>query len=82
MAVASIINVVDDWNKQMVLPAGMHEIEVQMRAAMENSAKLQTDLFSSTTTLSGLLLNLLIIALVAAAAEIYFPRTIQGFYSA
>lgn len=79
MAVASIINVVDDWNKQMVLPASMHEIEVQMRA-MENSAKLQTDLFLSTTTLSGLLLNLLIIALVAAAAEeIFFRGLIQGF---
>ncbi|MDD4157805.1 MAG: CPBP family intramembrane metalloprotease [Proteiniphilum sp.] len=60
-------------NKQMVLPESFHEIEAAMRS-MEDAAMETTELLLSVDTAGGLLLNLLVVALLAAVTEELFFR--------
>jgi uncharacterized protein len=57
-----------DWNSAMVLPAGLKSIEDWMRAAEQNAHEL-TLAFVSAKDLSGLGVNMLVMALIPAIAE-------------
>lgn len=61
------------WNKGMVLPSPMHEIENVLRS-MEDSALETTQLLLSGKTIGSLLLNLFIVAALAAVSEEMFFR--------
>ena len=61
------------WNSQMVLPEVFSELEKTMRS-MEDAAMETTELILSLHSVGGLLLNLLVVALLAAFSEELFFR--------
>lgn len=67
------------WNKGMQLPASMHEVEQVLRT-MEDAALETTGLLLSGNTVGSLLLNLLIVAgLAALSEEMFFRGALQQF---
>ncbi len=75
-----LINIVNAWNTSITLPAGLHAIEASMRA-MEDQAKMQSDVLLSATHVSGLITNLCIIALLAAIGEeLFFRGVLQKIF--
>ncbi len=62
------INLLGHLNQQMILPAFLEPLEAWMKAAEEN-AKVLTEQFLNVTTISGLIINILLMALLPAVAE-------------
>lgn len=62
------INLLGDWNQQMTLPAFLEPLEQWMKT-QEESAKILTEQFMNVTTIGGLIINLLLMALLPAIAE-------------
>lgn len=75
-----VINIVNEWNQSIVFPPSLKTIEDAMRSS-EEIAKAQTDAFLSTTTITGLLLNILIVGMIAALGEeILFRGILQNLF--
>lgn len=62
------INLLSYWNQQMSLPAFLEPLEQWMKTS-EESAKVLTEQFMHTTTLGGLIINLLLMAVLPALGE-------------
>lgn len=62
------VNTLVTWNGQMVLPDYLWRIEEWMKNSEEQTMRL-TEAFLNTTTISGLIVNLIMIALLAAVGE-------------
>ena len=62
------INLMSHWNQQMVLPTWLSGVEEWMKAK-EAEAEWLTKQFMSVTTISGLLVNLLLMAVLPAVSE-------------
>ena len=62
------INLFGYWNQQMTLPAFLEPLEQWMKT-QEESAKILTEQFMNVTTIGGLIINLLLMALLPAVAE-------------
>ena len=62
------INLFSHINQQMTFPAFLEPLEAWMKTSEENAKQL-TEQFLSVTTYSGLVINLLLMALLPAAAE-------------
>ena len=62
------INLLGYWNQQMTLPAFLEPLEQWMKT-QEESAKILTEQFMNVTTIGGLIINLLLMALLPAIAE-------------
>lgn len=72
------MNMLITWNEQLHLPQALASVEAWMRQ-QEASANLLTQLMMSDVTLSGLLLNLLVMAVFTGfAEECLFRGTLQG----
>ena len=59
------ISFLSQWNSQMVLPEAFSELEKTMRS-MEDAAMETTKVILSLDSVGGMLLNLLVVALLAA----------------
>jgi len=67
------------WNRGLVLPQSMSGVEEVMRS-MEDAALETTHLLLSVDTIGGLLLNLVIVAgLAAVSEELFFRGALQQF---
>jgi membrane protease YdiL (CAAX protease family) len=73
IAALPLINWLAELNNQMRLPASMSGLEEWMKASEEKLKKL-TDMFMSDTSVGGLILNLFVIAFMAALSEELFFR--------
>ena len=62
------INLLSYWNQQMSLPAFLEPLEQWMKTS-EESAKVLTEQFMHTTTIGGLIINILLMALLPALGE-------------
>lgn len=72
------INMLSLWNQQIALPAFLEPLEAWMKAK-EEEAGLLTDQFLNVTTLGGLLVNMLLLALLPAVSEeLTFRGVLQG----
>ena len=67
------ISFLSQWNSQMVLPEAFSELEKTMRS-MEDAAMETTNVILSLDSVGGMLLNLLVVALLAALSEELFFR--------
>ena len=75
------INLTSHWNQQMVLPSWLSGVEEWMKAK-EAEAEWLTKQFMSVTTVSGLLVNLLLMAVLPAVSEeITFRGVLQRLLS-
>ena len=75
------INLMSHWNQQMVLPTWLSGVEEWMKAK-EAEAEWLTKQFMSVTTISGLLVNLLLMAVLPALSEeITFRGVLQRLLS-
>ena len=75
------INLLSWLNQQIVLPAGLHDLEVWMQN-MEETAKQMTERFLKTDNIGGLLVNIGLMALLPAIGEeMTFRGVIQGLFS-
>ena len=63
-----VINLMSHWNQQMVLPTWLSGVEEWMKNK-EAEAEWLTKQFMSVTTVSGLLVNLLLMAVLPAVSE-------------
>ena len=76
------INLLGYWNQQLTLPAFLEPLEQWMKT-QEESAKILTEQFMSTTTLIGLICNLLLMAVLPAMAEeLTFRGVLQRLFQA
>ncbi|MFL5765913.1 MAG: CPBP family intramembrane glutamic endopeptidase [Bacteroidia bacterium] len=75
LAAFPLINWLAGMNEQMHLPASMHGIEEWMKRSEEQAGKL-TDVFTRGTSVGGLILNLFVVAFMAAFSEELFFRGI------
>ena len=76
------INLMSHWNQQMVLPTWLSGVEEWMKAK-EAEAEWLTKQFMSNTTVSGLLVNLLLMAVLPALSEeITFRGVLQQLLTA
>ena len=76
------INLMSHWNQQMVLPSWLSGVEEWMKAK-EAEAEWLTKQFMSVTTVSGLLVNLLLMAVLPALSEeITFRGVLQQLLTA
>ena len=76
------INLMSHWNQQMVLPTWLSGVEEWMKAK-EAEAEWLTKQFMSVTTVSGLLVNLLLMAVLPALSEeITFRGVLQQLLTA
>ena len=76
------INLTSHWNQQMVLPTWLSGVEEWMKNK-EAEAEWLTKQFMSVTTISGLLVNLLLIAVLPALSEeITFRGVLQQLLTA
>lgn len=75
-----VINQLTAWNMNMKLPEFLSGIEEAMKR-MEDSAALLTEAFLSTKSISGLMLNLFMIAVIPAIGEeLFFRGLLQKFF--
>ena len=75
-----VINQLTAWNMSMKLPGFLSGIEEAMKR-MEDSAALLTEAFLSTKSISGLILNLFMIAVIPAIGEeLFFRGLLQKFF--
>ena len=76
------INLMSHWNQQMVLPTWLSGVEEWMKSK-EAEAEWLTKQFMSVTTISGLLVNLLLMAVLPAVSEeITFRGVLQRLLTA
>lgn len=76
-----LINVIGELNSQMVLPEFLSGVEKWMRDS-ENAAGEITKLFINTTSISGLLVNILMIGIIPAIGEeLLFRGIIQRIFT-
>ncbi len=76
------INLLGYWNQQMTLPSLLEPLEQWMKT-QEESAKILTEQFMNVTTIGGLLINLLLMALLPALAEeLTFRGVLQRLFQA
>lgn len=75
VAAMPFINILASWNASLNLPDSMQSIEQWMRE-MENQAMGLTENLLSGTTLTALLVNLLVVALIPAVGEEFLFRGI------
>ena len=81
LLVIPFINFLGDINSQMKLPAALSGIEEWMRS-MEDSAKVIVDKFMKVESLSGLLFNIFMIAMLPALGEeLMFRGVIQRIFT-
>jgi len=73
IVIQPLINCISYYNQQVILPESMSSIEVWMRGKEESSSRMVKLLFADRS-ITGLLLNLLVIAVVAGIAEEFFFR--------
>ena len=77
-----VINLMSHWNQQMVLPTWLSGVEEWMKNK-EAEAEWLTKQFMSVTTISGLLVNLLLMAVLPALSEeITFRGVLQQLLTA
>lgn len=80
LSAPGVINIVTEWNQGITFPASLKTLEDAMRNS-EEMAKVQTEAFLSTTAITGLLLNIIIVGLVAAIGEeILFRGILQNLF--
>ena len=76
------INLLGYRNQQMTLPAFLEPLEQWMKT-QEESAKILTEQFMNVTTIGGLIINLLLMALLPAIAEeLTFRGVLQRLFEA
>lgn len=76
------INLLGYWNQQLTLPAFLEPLEQWMKT-QEESAKILTEQFMNVTTIGGLIINLLLMALLPAIAEeLTFRGVLQRLFEA
>ena len=76
------INLLGYWNQQLTLPAFLEPLEQWMKT-QEESAKILTEQFMNVTTIGGLIINLLLMALLPAIAEeLTFRGVLQRLFQA
>lgn len=76
------INMLGYLNQQMTLPIFLEPLEQWMKTAEENAALL-TEQFLSVTTISGLIINILLMALLPAVSEeLTFRGVLQRLFQA
>lgn len=68
IAVQPLIGLTNEWNSRLVLPSAFSGLENWMKASEKQALEL-TNAFLSTSSFSGLLLNIFMIALLPAVAE-------------
>jgi membrane protease YdiL (CAAX protease family) len=68
-----ILNVVVAWNAGLHLPASLHDLEASIRAS-EDAASRITDLLMAGTSVTDLLSNLFVVAVLAGIGEELFFR--------
>jgi len=73
IVLSPVINIVGIWNSELKLPQGLASLEKWMRDS-EDNAKLVTDLFLDTTSIPGLLMNILMIGIIPAIGEEFLFR--------
>lgn len=74
-----VINLLAMWNVQIDLPQWLNSVEEWMKA-MEETAKKLTDMFLTTDSIGGFLINLLMIAILPAVGEeLLFRGILQRF---
>jgi hypothetical protein len=72
------IGYINELNQMLTFPSSLSGLEHSLRQ-MENEAMMQTEAFLSTTSLMGLLLNILLVAVLAAVGEeIVFRGLLQN----
>ncbi len=75
-----LVNLLGEWNSGLRFPEYMSGFEAKIRS-MEESAEVLTKLFLSTQTISGLLVNLIMIAVLPAIGEeLFFRGVIQRIF--
>jgi membrane protease YdiL (CAAX protease family) len=75
-----LVNLLGEWNAGLNLPEFMAGIEAEIRA-MEENAELLTKMFLNTQTISGLAVNLIMIAVLPAIGEeLFFRGVIQRIF--
>ncbi|MFN0276607.1 MAG: lysostaphin resistance A-like protein [Chitinophagales bacterium] len=73
-----LIGYINEWNQNISLPTAFSDLENNLRS-LEEQAQLQTDAFLATTTTGGLLINILLVAVLAAVGEeIVFRGLLQN----
>lgn len=76
-----LINVIGEFNSKMVMPEFLSGVEKWMRES-EDAAGEITKLFVNTTTISGLLVNILMIGIIPAIGEeLLFRGVIQRIFT-
>jgi membrane protease YdiL (CAAX protease family) len=76
-----VINLLTEWNQQLVLPAALSELEQWMRTAESQTAAL-TEKMVQVHGIEALLYNLFLMALLPAIGEeLFFRGTVQGFFT-
>jgi membrane protease YdiL (CAAX protease family) len=80
VAAAVITGFVYEWNHSISLPERWAGLDEQLRE-LESQAQRMTDAFLSTASISGLLLNLLVVGVVAAVSEeLIFRGLVQRIF--
>lgn len=80
ISAAVVIGFINEWNQGIQLPAFLSDMESSMRL-MEEQAKNMSDAFLKTATISGLVVNILLIGVVAAISEeIIFRGLLQDMF--
>ncbi len=75
-----LVNLLGEWNAGLRLPEFMAGIEEKIRSMEENAESL-TNMFLSTQTISGLTVNLIMIAVLPAIGEeMFFRGVIQRIF--
>ena len=79
-ASVSVISVINEWNMNLHFPANMADAEAGMRK-MEDQATIFSEVFLNTNTVSGLIINILLIGVLAAVGEeIFFRGLLQNLF--
>jgi len=79
-ASVSVISLINEWNQNLHFPSSMADVETGMRK-MEDQAKIFSDVFLNTASVSGLILNILLIGVLAAVGEeIFFRGLLQNLF--
>lgn len=75
-AAQPVVNIISEWNQQISLPESLSKIETSLKAMEENATLTTNRMLLSDMSVSALLINILVVALVAAIAEEFFFRGI------
>lgn len=77
LSIQPFVGLLTDWNEMMKLPPSFSRLENMMKA-LEDNALLVTKAFISTKSVSGLLFNMLLIAVIPAISEELMFRAALG----